>query len=154
MTALEPLLDVQLLHHPVTVIPFDPFPSPAGAECIFLGRTRMETHPVHGVLRRLSYEAYESMAINILNELARSSVHQHGTMAIRLHHALGEVPIGCASVLVQVVAGHRDMAFQSCRFLIDQLKSRAPVWKREVWADGTTWSQGIPVIPIHSKAVS
>ncbi len=45
-------------------------------------------------------------------------------------------------MLVQVVCGHRDDAFGACRFLIDELKRAAPIWKREEWADGTTWSKG------------
>jgi molybdopterin synthase catalytic subunit len=69
-------------------------------------------------------------------------VEKFGCLAVRMHHALGEVPPGEASVLVQVVCGHRDMAFAACRFLIDELKAKAPIWKREQWTDGSTWSAG------------
>ena len=50
-------------------------------------------------------------------------------------------------MLVQVVCAHRDDAFAACRYLIDTLKAEAPIWKREVWADGTTWSEGHAVTP-------
>ncbi len=66
-------------------------------------------------------------------------------MLVRIHHAVGEVPVGEASVLVQVVCGHRAKAFEACRFLIDRLKATAPIWKQELWADGTSWSKGTPV---------
>lgn len=128
-------------------MPFEPFPQPAGAECVFLGRTRLESHPDHGPLTRLIYEAYAPMAESIMLGLARGATSRFGCLAIRLHHALGAVPIGEASVLVQVVAGHRDAAFDGCRFLIDRVKAEAPIWKREQWADGATWSRGTVVNP-------
>jgi molybdopterin synthase catalytic subunit len=143
--ASETLIDVQLLTHPVDAVGFDPFPQPAGAECVFLGRTRREQHPRHGPLRRLSYEAYAPMARKQLDALARDAAVRFGCLAVRVHHAVGEVPPGGASVLVQVVCAHRAEAFEACRFLIDRLKATAPIWKREEWADGTTWSEGVVV---------
>lgn len=139
-------IDVQILDHPVRPIPLEPFPQPAGGECIFLGRTRKDVHPKHGELVQLSYEAYRPMAERVLRELAEQAAQQFDCPAVRLHHAVGEVPLGEASVLVQVVTGHRDQAFEACRFLIDRLKATAPIWKREIWADGATWSHGAPVV--------
>jgi len=138
-------IDVRLLDEPVHAVPFDPFPQPAGGECVFLGRTREETHPEHGRLVRLSYEAYRPMAERVLVTLAERAAERYGCLAVRLHHALGDVPPGDASVLVQVVGGHRGESFDACRFLIDALKLEAPIWKREEWEDGATWSEGTPV---------
>jgi molybdopterin synthase catalytic subunit len=87
------------------------------------------------------------MAMKMLEALARDAVQKHGCFAVRIHHALGEVPPGEASVLVQVACPHRAAAFEACRFLIDRLKAEAPIWKREVWHDGATWSPGAPVAP-------
>ena len=140
MPRAEP--DIQLLDHPVSALPFDPFPQPAGAECVFLGRTREETHPEHGALRRLGYEAYRPMATRVLRDLAVEAGGRFDCLATRIHHAIGEVTPGGASVLVQVVCAHRGAAFEACRFLIDRLKESAPIWKQEQWADGTTWSEG------------
>ncbi len=81
----------------------------------------------------------------MLCELADEASRLFECQMVRVHHAVGEVAIGEASVLVQVVAGHRDKAFAACRFLIDKLKTTAPIWKRELWADGTSWSTGTPV---------
>lgn len=149
---MEPILDIRLCEHPVRAEPFDPFPQPAGAECVFLGRTRDETHPAHGKLTRLSYEAYRDMALRVMTDLAQTAADRHECLAIRLLHAVGNVPPGEASVLVQVVAGHRAEAFEACRLLIDRLKEVAPIWKREEWEDGTTWSQGRPVDSNASQA--
>ena len=142
-----PLIDVRLLDEPVRYIPFEPFPQPAGAECVFLGRSRAETHPEHGDLVRLGYEAYRPMAQRVLEDLARRAVQRFDCLAVRVQHAVGDVPLGEASVLVQVVCGHRGEAFDACRFLIDALKAEAPIWKRELWADGATWSEGAAIDP-------
>ena len=138
-------IDIQLLDAPVRYVPIDGFPTESGGECVFLGRTRIESHPNHGRLVRLSYEAYRPMALQVLRQFAERAKEQFGCQFIRIHHALGNVPPGDASVLVQTVCERRVAAFESCRFLIDQLKSHAPIWKREEWADGSTWSTGVPV---------
>jgi len=139
------MLDVKLRPGPVAYEPWDPFPAAAGAECVFLGRTREETHPEHGTLVELSYDAYPEMAERVMRELAQRAAAEHGCIAVRLHHATGAVPTGAASVLVQTVAGHRGAAFTACRFLIDELKVRVPVWKKERWQNGATWAAGAPV---------
>ena len=144
MTA-SPGIDVRILEHPVGAVAADPFPAQAGAECVFLGRTRRDIHPRHGELVRLSYQAYLPLAHHTLSELAKQATDRFDCDLVRIHHAIGEVPVGKASVLVQVVCGHRARAFEACRFLIDRLKATAPIWKQELWADGTSWSQGTPV---------
>lgn len=141
MTNSEPIIDVKLVNHPVSVSAIEPFPAQGGAECIFLGRTRSETHPDHGKLVRLEYEIYTTMAIQQLQDLAQQSINQFDCLAVRIHHSLGAVQVGEASVLVQVVCGHRNNSFKACSFLIDQLKQVVPIWKCEVWADGYTWSE-------------
>ena len=138
-------VDVQLLNRPVRYEPFETFPQPAGAECVFLGRTRIEQHPEHGRLERLAYEAYEPLAEKTLQSLAQRAAERFDCLAVRIHHTIGEVLVGEASVLVQTVCGHRQQSFEATRFLIDRLKLEAPIWKRELWADGTTWSEGAPV---------
>ncbi len=138
-------IDVQILDHPVQALAMEPFPESAGAECSFLGRTRLDVHPKHGRLVRLSYQAYVPLAQRTLSDLARQASRQFECGMVRIHHAVGEVPVGDASVLVQVVSSHRAKAFEACRFLIDRLKDTAPIWKRELWADGTSWSEGTPV---------
>jgi molybdopterin synthase catalytic subunit len=139
------MIDVQLLDRPVRYLPMEGLPWAAGGECVFLGRTRQETHRSHGRLVRLSYEAYGTMAEVVLRELAEGAIERFGCAAVRIHHAIGDVPPGEASVMVQVACGHRAEAFEACRFLIDELKARAPIWKREEWEDGATWATGTAV---------
>ncbi len=142
----DPRLHIALLPEPVSYQPPPPL-AEGGGECVFLGRTRGEAHPRHGPLRLLRYTAYESMAVRVLTALGREAIERHHALFVRLVHATGEVPIGAASVLVQVVAAHREDAFAACRMLIDRLKAEAPIWKNEVWADGTTWSRGQAIDP-------
>ncbi|MCI0362631.1 MAG: molybdenum cofactor biosynthesis protein MoaE [Phycisphaerales bacterium] len=136
------MIDVQLLNRPVRYVAIESLPTASGGECVFLGRTRQETDRSRGRLMRLSYEAYGSMAEVVLRDLADAATQRFGCSVVRIHHAVGEVPPGEASVLVQVACGHRSEAFEACRFLIDQLKARAPIWKREEWEDGATWAPG------------
>lgn len=140
------LIDVQIRSGPVVAM--DP-PSLAagGGECVFLGRTRHEIHTEHGSLCCLDYEAYEDMALTKLHDLAAAAIDRFDCLFVRVHHSTGEVPVGQPSVLVQVVCGHRAEAFEACRFLIDELKEQVPIWKREVWERGTSWSPGHAVAP-------
>lgn len=111
--------------------------SPAcGAVCTFVGTSREvhEGRPVAG----LEYEAYRPMALQELralaDELRRRFPAAHG---VALVHRLGAVPLTEASVAVAVSAPHRDEAFQACRWAIDALKARVPIWKRESYRDGS-----------------
>jgi len=138
------ILDIQLVHQPVEIAAWSPFP-PGGAECTFLGVTRPEQHEHHGELQALDYEAHESMAVDEMKRLADQAVQQWTLLAVRMHHALGRVPTGQASVVIQVVSGHRPESFEACRWLIDELKRQVPIWKRECWNTGTSWSEGTPL---------
>jgi len=142
----KPTLDILIAPGPVHYLA-PPMIDVGGGECVFLGRTRGEMHEKHGALQLLRYTAYESMARRVLESLAAAAVKDHGALFVRIHHGMGQVPVGQASVLIQVVCGHRDQAFEACRMLIDRLKSEAPIWKSEVWADGATWSRGLEVPP-------
>jgi molybdopterin synthase catalytic subunit len=62
---------------------------------------------------------------------------QHLRMLVE--HRVGSVPIGAPAVAIAVAAPHRERAFAACRFLIDTLKQRLPIWKKEVYADGSAW---------------
>lgn len=142
-----PIIDVRLVEDAIDYAPFVPAPQPGGGECVFLGRTRAEVRADDAALAALVYEAYRPMAERVLLDLARDAAARHDAAAVRLVHRLGRVPLGEASVLVQVVTGHRDAAFRAGRELIDALKASAPIWKREEWSDGaTTWSEGNPAI--------
>lgn len=116
-----------------------------GAEVIFLGRTREEQHPTHGALQHLAYDAHHLLARQTMGILLEEAIARWPLHAARVQHATGTVRPGEASVCIEVFAAHRAEGFEACRWLIDTLKKRVPIWKKEVWSDGTTWAEGTPI---------
>lgn len=152
MPSSEAVIEICLCEEPVNYISAGPLSPGVGAECVFLGRTRADEHPKHGKLLQLGYEAYKPLAEQILRELAQAAAAEYGCRFVRVHHAICDVPIGEASVLVQVACPRRAEAFAACRFLIDELKNLAPIWKRQQWATGTTWAEGKAVPTPEGRA--
>jgi molybdopterin synthase catalytic subunit len=111
-----------------------------GALALFVGVVRDENQgrPV----ARLEYEAYEEMAEAELQRVEEETRAQFPVTAVRLVHRLGPLAIGEASVAVAVSSPHRGEAFAACRFAIDTLKKRVPIWKKEFYADGAVWLEG------------
>jgi molybdopterin synthase catalytic subunit len=115
----------------------------AGAISVFLGTTRDETNAEGRPLIALDYEAYREMAEKQLHALAAQARRRWPIVRLAILHRVGRVEIGKPSVLIAVSTPHRAEAFEACRFLIDNLKAEAAIWKKEVWADGTTsWVKG------------
>ncbi len=86
----------------------------------------------------LEYEAYESMAVLVLEQLAGQARATWGTGAIAIHHRVGRLEIGEMAVLIVVAAAHRHEAFEAAEWLMDRIKEVAPIWKKEIWADGAS----------------
>jgi molybdopterin synthase catalytic subunit len=107
----------------------------AGAVCTFLGTVRELTEGRRTAL--LEYEAYPEMALRKLAELEADARRRWPILDAALVHRVGRLDLGEISVVVAVSCPHRDQAFDACRWLIDTLKEVVPIWKREVWADGT-----------------
>jgi molybdopterin synthase catalytic subunit len=108
-------------------------PSRGGVAC-FLGTVR-DHHEGREVIR-LEYSAYTSMAEA---ECARivTEAESRWQVAVALLHRVGQLAIGDTAVAIAVAGAHRDEAFVACRYVIEQLKQRVPIWKREVYADGS-----------------
>jgi len=121
-----------------------PHPSSAGAQAIFVGRTRAETHPAHGPLTALDYDMHEPLVRSVLTKLATDAIEHHDALHVHITHAKGTVPVGEASICIEVHAAHRNEAFNACRMLIDELKTHAPIFKHERWANAETWATGTP----------
>jgi len=86
----------------------------------------------------LEYEAYEPMALVVLEQLAGEARVTCGTGAIAIHHRVGRLAIGQIAVLIVVAAAHRHAAFEATEWLMDRIKEVAPIWKKEIWADGAS----------------
>ena len=111
----------------------------SGGIDLFLGTTRNDSKGREVIF--LEYEAYEPMAIAVMEKLEQQARARWPIVNVVMVHRLGRVPVGEASVAIGVSARHRSEAFEACRFLIDALKSEVPIWKREHFADGSVeWS--------------
>src|SRR5579862_3864064 len=90
----------------------------------------------------LDYSAYEEMALRQLEELAREAVQRFAIRDVRVAHRLGRLQIGETSVYIAVTSPHRAAAFEACRWIIDTLKTKVPIWKKEYFEDGAVWADG------------
>lgn len=105
-----------------------------GALVTFVGAVR--DHHAGRKVVSLAYTAYGPMAEQVCGELINEA-EARWNVRVAMVHRLGELSIGDPAVAVVVAAAHRSAAFDACRWLIDGLKSRVPIWKRERYADGT-----------------
>jgi molybdopterin synthase catalytic subunit len=115
----------------------------AGAVDLFLGTTR-ESSKGKKVLE-LKYEAYEPMVLQLLENLSGEACKRWNLKKVTIVHRTGTVAVGDISVAIAVAAVHRAEAFEACRWLIDSLKKEVPIWKKEIFADGSAWVDGTTV---------
>ena len=112
---------------------FDP---DTGAHAWFEGVTRRTTGNRETL--ELTYEAFEPMALSKLKEIAEIAATRFGLSAIAIVHRLGRVPIAQASIVIGCCSAHRTGALAALPWLMDEIKSEVPIWKREHFADGQT----------------
>jgi molybdopterin synthase catalytic subunit len=111
-----------------------------GALVTFVGRARGRADDGREVLE-LEYEAYPEMATNVLGEIVTEAEGRWMGCAVAVVHRVGLVPIGEAAVAIVTAAPHRSEAYEANRFVIEAIKERLPIWKRERFADGTEWKR-------------
>ncbi|HWC73807.1 MAG TPA: molybdenum cofactor biosynthesis protein MoaE [Gemmatimonadales bacterium] len=104
-----------------------------GGTCVFLGTVRSDDD-VTGI----DYSAYDEMAVAEITRILEDAHNRWTDARVILQHRLGLVPLGEASIGIAAAAPHRDEAFAACRYVIEEVKKRLPVWKKELHADGTT----------------
>jgi molybdopterin synthase catalytic subunit len=107
-----------------------------GGIVTFLGVVREQAGDGRAV-RGLSYEAHEEMALTEFAAIADELSRRFGQVRLGVIHRLGELAVGEIAVAVCAAAPHRAQAFEACEYAIDQLKARAPIWKKEGYIDGT-----------------
>lgn len=113
----------------------------SGATALFLGTARDHSDGKTGVTH-LEYEAYAEHVEAKLQEICEEAVGKWPVLSVVVEHRVGEVRVGEASVAVAVSTGHRGDAFDAARYVIDELKKRVPIWKREHWPGGAEWVEG------------
>jgi molybdopterin synthase catalytic subunit len=115
----------------------------AGAVIVFEGVTR--NHHDGKAVERLEYEAYGGMAEREMAQIGSRIADRWPGVRVAMVHRLGVVAVGEASVVIAVSAAHRGEAYAASRFAIDELKAHVPVWKKEVYADGSVWKANAEV---------
>ncbi len=112
-----------------------------GAIVVFLGTVRDHSPGKVGVTH-LEYEAYTEQVEGKIAEIVVEAGERWALTAVVVEHRTGTIEVGESSVGVAVSSAHRDEAFQAARYLIDELKQRAPIWKKEHWPGGAEWVEG------------
>ena len=121
-----------------------------GAVATFDGCVRNHSHG--RATLHLEYEAYESMALAKMREIAAHIHKAYPIDRIAIVHRLGRLEIGETSVFIAVSSAHRAAAFDACRYAIDTLKKTVPIWKKEFFADGAVWADGeLPPAPAETS---
>lgn len=130
----EARLDAQQIRASVT----DPR---AGAVVLFEGCAR--DHHAGQAVSELGYEAFVPMAEQELGRLRAEALERFGLCRCVVHHRIGTVPLTEAAVVVATAAAHRREAFDAALWIMDRIKERVPIWKRERYAEGgTRWVEG------------
>ncbi len=121
-----------------------------GALSTFLGVVRA-THQGRRV-RFLEYEAFEPLAVKAFEQIAAEAAGHWPGVLLAVHHRVGRLDVGDASVVIVAAAPHRAEAFQTCRYAIERVKQIAPVWKHEFFDDGDAWVAGAVADPADAAA--
>jgi molybdopterin synthase catalytic subunit len=115
----------------------------AGAMTVFTGSIR--DHNDKGTVSELYYEAYKEMAEEILAEIENEVIKRWHVKKFIAIHRTGNLKVSDISVAVAVSSEHRKEAFKACRYGIESIKSRVPIWKKEVSELGALWTDGVLV---------
>lgn len=121
-----------------------------GAVATFTGLVR--DHNQGRSVRFLEYEAYEPLAVRALARIVQETRATWPAVRLGLHHRIGRLEIGEASIIIVAVAPHRADAFAACRYAIERVKQIVPIWKREHFEGGDVWLEGATADPDDNDA--
>ena len=112
-----------------------------GAALLFWGVVRNQNDG--RAVSHLEYHAYAGMAERVMHRIAEEAVSRYGVGDVRIVHRIGKLAIGEASVAIAVASPHRAEAYEASRYVIEELKKRVPIWKREGYVEGESeWVAG------------
>jgi len=136
--------DIQILDTPLTTQPcHDTVADPAaGGIVVFVGAVRNQTKGRKVV--QLAFESYVPMALKEMGKIADTLSQKWGILHVSIHHRVGVLEIGEIPVIIAVSTPHRQAAFEACQYAIDTLKETVPIWKKEIFEDGTVWVSAHP----------
>ena len=115
----------------------------AGAISIFIGKVRSRS--TYGIVLEIHYEVYREMAEETMREIEKEVFAKWNVKKIVMMHRIGTLKVGQTSVIIGISSEHRDESFQACKYAIDNLKGRVPIWKKEIFKSGQKWVDGVPL---------
>jgi molybdopterin synthase catalytic subunit len=121
-----------------------------GAIATFVGIVR-DNNQGRRVLH-LEYEAYEPLAVKALEQIKSEAAREWPDVQLAIHHRVGRLAIGEASVIIAAANAHRAHAFAACRYAIERVKQIVPVWKHEFFEGGEVWIEGATANPDDESA--
>jgi molybdopterin synthase catalytic subunit len=121
-----------------------------GAVVTFLGLVR--NHNAGRRVQHLEYEAFEPLALKAFARIAGEVQERWPGARVALHHRIGRLGVGEASVAIAVASAHRGEAYAACRYVIERVKQIAPIWKREFFEGGDVWIEGATADPEDAQA--
>jgi molybdopterin synthase catalytic subunit len=121
-----------------------------GAVVTFVGLVR--NHNAGRSVRYLEYEAYEPLALRAFQRIADEIGRRWSEVALGLHHRVGRLEIGEASIVIVTRSAHRAAAYAASRYAIERVKQIAPIWKREFFDGGDVWIEGATADPDDERA--
>jgi molybdopterin synthase catalytic subunit len=121
-----------------------------GAVATFLGLVR--NHNAGRQVQYLEYEAFEPLALRAFERISEEISGHWPGVRLALHHRIGRIEIGHASVAIAAASPHRAGAFSACRYAIERVKQIAPIWKREFFEGGDVWIEGATADPDDERA--
>jgi len=121
-----------------------------GAVTTFIGLVR--DHNLGRRVLHLEYEAYEALAVKGLDRIVSESLEKWPTVRVAIHHRIGRMEIGEASVVIAAASPHRADAFAASRYAIERIKQIVPIWKHEYFEGGDVWIEGATADPDNTEA--
>lgn len=113
----------------------------AGALSIFIGKVRNRGRS--GNVSEIYYESYSKMAEQKMREIENEAQTKWEIKKLVVFHRIGNIKVGEASIIIGVSSEHRNEAFEACKYVINNVKTRVPIWKKEISNESQKWAEGI-----------
>jgi molybdopterin synthase catalytic subunit len=113
----------------------------AGAISVFMGNVRNRGRS--GNVSEIYYEAYSEMAEQKMREIENEAQTKWGIKKLVAIHRIGNIKVGESSIIIGVSSEHRHEAFEACKYVINNVKTRVPIWKKEISKESQKWADGI-----------
>ncbi|HEX5905336.1 MAG TPA: molybdenum cofactor biosynthesis protein MoaE [Candidatus Nitrosocosmicus sp.] len=113
----------------------------AGALSVFIGNVRNRGRS--GYVSEIYYEAYSEMAEQEMREIENEAQTKWGIKKLVAIHRIGNIKVGESSIIIGVSSEHRHEAFEACKYVINNVKTRVPIWKKEISRESQKWADGI-----------